>query len=438
MINQGLSVFKGKNVLLLQGPMGPFFRRLAHDLQWAGAQVCKVDFCGGDWLFSPAGSIPFRGRIEEWPEFLKQLLRVRKIDVVLLFGDCRPMHRIAHEIAHWNGLEIGVFEEGYVRPDYITLERYGVNGFSLMPRAPLYYLKTPPPPVPPARKVGRVFRHAAGWAMLYYLASALLYPWFRHYQHHRSLSLLEAVPWVRSLWRKMAYSLIERRALPRLTTEWSRKFYLVPLQVHDDAQVRVHSRFDSVEDFIRQVVESFARHAPESTRLVFKHHPMDRGYYDYAGLIEKYSASLGATGRVIYVHDQHLPTLLDHALGVVVANSTVGLSALDHGLPVKACKSAVYEMDGLTHQGELNDFWHAALTETPNQELLTRFRTYLIKHTQLNGNFYKRLDIPGSSAGLVWGVNLVSGAPVLDLKSKLALAPIKKIKTGSFTIARPD
>lgn len=423
MINEGLSIFKGKNILLLQGPMGPFFRRLARDLEWVGAQTCKVDFCGGDWLFSPASSIPFRGKIDEWPEFFRQLLRERKIDVVLLFGDCRPVHRLAHEIAHWSGLEIGVFEEGYVRPDYITLERFGVNGFSLLPRSSTYYLHTPYPMVPAARKAGGTFWNAAGWAVLYYLASAMLYPWFRHYRHHRSLSLLEALPWLRSGWRKLVYKVREHKVLPELTKDLSGKFYLVPLQVHNDAQVQIHSKFDSVEDFIRQVMKSFAQNAPEFTHLVIKHHPMDRGYYDYGRFVNRQARSLGLADRVKYIHDQHLPTLLDHALGVIVANSTVGLSAMDHGLLVKACKSALYDMEGLTYQGELETFWQAALIEQPDPELLTRFRGYLINHTQLNGNFYKRLDIPGSSAGLVWNDHVATGASVLDMIPKTSSSP---------------
>jgi capsular polysaccharide export protein len=406
MINEGLTLFKGKNILLLQGPMGPFFKRLARDLEWAGARVVKVDFCGGDWLFSPANSISFHGRIEVWPEFFSSLIRERKIDVVLLFGDCRPLHRIAHEIAHGKGLGIGVFEEGYVRPDYITLERYGVNGFSLLPRSPIFYLQTPETGIPAAQKVGHTFWYAAGWACLYYLASAILFPLFRHYRHHRSLSLLEAIPWIRSLWRKVFFSMKEQRAFTRLKTSLSREYYLVPLQVHNDAQVKVHSRFDSVEDFIKQVMESFASHAPQKTSLVFKHHPMDRGYYDYNRFIKRYSNLLGIKDRVIYLHDQHLPTLMNHALGVIVANSTVGLSALDHGLLVKACKSAVYDMEGLTFQGELDNYWQAALEKKPNSQLHSRFRNYLIRHTQLNGNFYKRLNIPGSNTGLDWGNRL--------------------------------
>ena len=42
------SPFCGKRVLLLQGPVGPFFSNLAHDLRHAGAEVLKVNFNAGD------------------------------------------------------------------------------------------------------------------------------------------------------------------------------------------------------------------------------------------------------------------------------------------------------------------------------------------------------------------------------------------------------
>jgi len=48
MIHGGLPASRGKRVLLLQGPQGPFFRRLAADLTEAGAVVHKVNFNGGD------------------------------------------------------------------------------------------------------------------------------------------------------------------------------------------------------------------------------------------------------------------------------------------------------------------------------------------------------------------------------------------------------
>jgi capsular polysaccharide export protein len=59
-------------------------------------------------------------------------------------------------------------------------------------------------------------------------------------------------------------------------------------------------------------------------------------------------------------------------------------------------------MPGLTFRGSLKDFWRGAAGFAMDRGLYQRFRAYLIQHTQLNGNFYKRLEIPGSSAGLVW------------------------------------
>jgi capsular polysaccharide export protein len=175
----------------------------------------------------------------------------------------------------------------------------------------------------------------------------------------------------------------------------------VPLQVHNDAQVHVHSRFHSVDAFISHVVFSFAAHAPADTTLVIKHHPMDRGYHDYTRLIKRLARSHGIEERILYIHDQHTPTLLDHARGVVVINSTVGLSALHHGRPVKVCGDAIYDMEGLTYQGELDHFWTQAGENPINRELFERFQSYLIEHTQLNGSFYKRLDVPWARAGVV-------------------------------------
>ena len=71
----------------------------------------------------------------------------------------------------------------------------------------------------------------------------------------------------------------------RLTNKFAGRYFLVPLQVHNDAQIEKHSDYVSVENFIEEVTASFARHAPRGRLLVFKHHPMDRGYCDYAELI---------------------------------------------------------------------------------------------------------------------------------------------------------
>jgi len=400
MISSGLAKFKGKKIVLLQGPVGPFFRRLAQDLTWAGAQVCKINFNGGDWLFYSQDCTQFRGNPQEWPAFFEAFLLEKNIDLVFLFGDCRPIHVAAHEIAVKRGLAIGVFEEGYIRPDYITLEGIGVNARSNLSKSPLDYLNGPATPCPEPLPVGRTFRFSALWAMAYYAASHALRPFFPHYQHHRPLNIWEGLFWLRGFWRRRAYKHKERHLLATLSGPLSGKYFLVPLQVPIDSQVLIHSNYPVMGNFISEVLCSFAAHADPQTSLVFKHHPLDRGYNDYSKLIADLARQLGLQKRVLYIHDQPLPQLLDHSLGVVVVNSTVGFSAVHHGKPVKTCGLAFYDMHGLTFQGPLAEFW--TNSQPPDPELYRRFRESVIARTQLNGNFYRRLEIPGMASGLAW------------------------------------
>lgn len=402
MIDAGLQAFAGKRVLLLQGPVGPFFSRFARDLRGAGAEVHKVNFNAADWFFFRDADMNYRGTLEEWPQWLEARLRSLRIDVVFLFGDCRPVHRAAHAVAVKRDLEIGVFEEGYVRPDYVTLERFGVNGYSRMPRTPEAYQEELPT-VAAQHAVGNAYWHMIWWGFLYFTIGALGTPFFPAYVHHRPLTIIEAGFWIRSAWRKHWYRWKERGAQDRLTGPWSKRFFLVPLQVFNDAQLRVHATLDGVDEFIQSTLDSFVAHAPADTLLVFKHHPMDRGYKDYGAMISRAAAAAGAGARVLYVHDQHLPSLLDHARGVVVVNSTVGLSALHHGAPTKVCGRALYDMQGLTYQGTLDTFWQNAPAHPPDPALYRRFRNHLISRTQVNGSFYKASPAVGNATGLAWG-----------------------------------
>ena len=83
--------------------------------------------------------------------------------------------------------------------------------------------------------------------------------------------------------------------------------------------------------------------------------------------------------------DQHLPTLLDHALGVVTINSTVGLQALH---PRHAGDGAG-RLDWHSGSWSMPDRW-AAFWQDPglvDQMLYRSFRRHLLEHTQLNASF---------------------------------------------------
>lgn len=413
MIFNGLDEFSGKRVLMLQGPVGPFFARLAADLTLVNAVVFKVNFNGGDWLFSKHASFfevyDFTANLAAWPEYFSNLLTNLSIDTVFLFGDCRPIHVAALKVIEQRGIHVGVFEEGYLRPDFITLERDGVNNNSSLPSDPSFYLAQPQAgSVTNAEPLGSTYGQATKWGFLYFAAASFAQFKFSNYQHHRRLGFSDGPFWLRSLLRKWFYRLSERHVLPKLMSEHSGNFFLVALQTRGDAQMLVHSKFESVDQFIEQVMASFSKHAAKDSLLIFKHHPLDRGYSDYSQLIKRLSRQYQLEDRCHYIHDQHLPTLLQHACGVVVVNSTAGLSAVGEGVPVKVCGESIFDIQGLTFQGSLDDFWKNAPWAIPCANLYQAFRAYLISHTQHQGSFYKRMPDTAYESGVIWADH---GAP---------------------------
>lgn len=378
-----------RHTLLLQGPMGWFFHDLARVLLAQGRQVTKVHFNGGDALFwRLPGAVPYTGRHEALRAWLAELIRSRRIDAVALFGQMRPIHVVAREVAREMGVNVFVFEEGYLRPNYVTVERRGVNALSRLPRTASFYAQDHPDPIQPPAPTGQTLWRTALVAAAYGSAAALMRPRYRHAVHHRDLHpVREPARWLRGLGRQMLYRWTERGEQARLCApDRSKRWFLVPLQVQGDSQVVHHSRFGGIEPFIVEVMESFARHAPDDHWLVIKHHPMDRPYTHHGRLIAAEAERLGLAGRVRYIHDQHLPTLLDHARGVVTINSTVGLQALHHRAPVITLGESVYGIPGLVHEGPLDDFWREP--GVVNHELYRRFRNHLVAHTQLNASFY--------------------------------------------------
>ncbi|KAB0644827.1 capsule biosynthesis protein [Burkholderia latens] len=389
MLPEGWLSFYDKNILLLQGPVGPFFAKLCRTLVRTGARsVHKINFNGGDWLFYPRDAVSYRGAAHDWPAFLDRILAERNIDTIMLFGDCRPLHMMARHLARKRGIDTWVFEEGYVRPDFVTMERGGTNGHSSLPKDAEFYRMLPEPTPREEFTVGNSFPSMVVWGGLYGAAAWIAQGWFPRYCHHRPLTPVDGAKWLRAAWRKIVYRLHERGTLDYLTGCKTRQYFLVSLQTAIDAQIRVHSRFASLEAFIDDVIRSFAARGVEAYDLVFKHHPLDRGHTDYRRAIQGAAERYGVASRVLYIHDQHLPTLLAHAAGLVVVNSTVGLSGIHHGLPVKALGKAIYDIPGLTFQGSLDRFWAESASFRPDMALYGRFRRYVIDHTQLTGSFY--------------------------------------------------
>lgn len=382
----------GKRLLFLQGPAGPFFRRVAERLRREGCVITKVNFnAGEDLYYRGPDVVRYTGTAEAWPDFFEALARERAIDAIVLFGDCRPLHVAAIQRASRAGIGVFVFEEGYLRPDFVTLERDGVNGHSRISRDPAVYRAVTPRPLPSPQPVRHAFAKSALHTIAYAVTAALFASRYPNYRHHRDIRPLHQCRlWVRGGVRRALHTLRDRDVDRRIGRGELSPFFFVPLQVHLDSQM-FHCRFTDIEEFIVEVVSSFARHAAADTRLVLKHHPMDRPYRDYSALVQSLRERFALGDRLLYVDIITLPTTLRAARGTVVINSTLGLSSVHHGTPVKCLGNAVYDMPGLTFQGSLDDFWRDP--GVVDRDLYQRFRFWLRTTNQLNGSVWSKLFV---------------------------------------------
>ncbi|EGD4302969.1 capsule biosynthesis protein, partial [Campylobacter coli] len=349
--------FSGKTVLLLQGPVGTFFHRLAIKMKKNKTKVFKLNFNGGDFLFYPSGK---RCKCDEkdLENFYESFFKEKKIDAIVMYNDCRLIHAKAIKVAKGLGIGIWIFEEGYLRPYCITFEKDGVNANSSLPRDKNFYLSCNILTKESIKEIPGGFKFMAFSAFLYWLFSFLLAPFFNNKLHHRTLYPFEFLFWFRSLYRKYLYKFTEKKLNQKIYS-LEKKYFLAILQVYSDTQIKYHYK-KSIEEFIEELILSFANHARAKSYLVFKHHPMDRGYRNYSKLINELSQKYHVEGRILYVHDTYLPTLLKKALGCITINSTVGLSAILEGCPTKVCGNAFYDFEGLAYPKKLQFFWREA------------------------------------------------------------------------------
>lgn len=376
--------------------MGYFFNRLDHLFMNNGAKTFRIGLNAGDQFFADANHFtPFKGRIEEWEGFIAGFFDKHDINMIFVFGDCRFYQSVAIKVAHQLGVEVFVFEEGYVRPDFITLEKNGVNDNTSLPRERFFYdaftySDDTECDAKRIKHIGSTYGSMALQAIIYYIIADIMRFSYPHYQHHRPLSfLLEGFYGIRNFLRKNYYQFLERNALEEYKSSLDKNFYFVALQTFEDFQITHHSDYESVETFIDEVLLSFCQNAPKDKFLVIKHHPMDRGKKNYKPMIEARAKELGCIERVRIVYDLHLPTLLKHAIGTITINSTVGISSLLHHTPTICLGRSFYDIEGLTCKGmSLEDFW-TKHTEV-DKDLFEKFRCYLIQTTQVNGTFYKK------------------------------------------------
>jgi capsular polysaccharide export protein len=376
---------------MLQGPHGPYFARLAGMLRAAGAEVWRVGFNGGDSLFwrDRARYLPFRGDVADWPAWLEACIMRHGITDLVLYGEPRPIHAEALTLARRLGLRTHLFEEGYLRPYWITYERTGTNGNSPLMTLDVDEMETAHGGAADLRETpahwGKMREHVV-YGALYHaavIAGARRYP---RYRCHRDITVgREFRLYLRRLLLMPVHH--TQRALSSLRLRRGGfPYHLVLLQLEHDASFRAFSPFSSMTEFLDLVLEGFADGAPGHHHLVFKAHPLEDGRAALSAAITRRAAALGLSDRVHFLIGGKLAPLLDAASSVVTVNSTAAQQALWRGLPVRAFGQAVYGKPGFVSDQPLGAFF-AAPTH-PDLAAYRRYRQFLLRTSQVRGGFY--------------------------------------------------
>jgi capsular polysaccharide export protein len=403
-----------RRFLLVTLPSGPFGRRLARQLRQGGADVLRVILNGGD-LVSWGLTDTLWPRVPRplWRSWLDWQLFEQSITDLVVFGDTMAFSAEALVCARENGVRTWVLENGYNRPDWITLEPTGVNAHSCMPREPRAYRDVDiAEPSEESPHVGLITPYHTMNISSYFTGVVLGTPLFPTYRYPYAVPLW---PQIFGHIRRYCVWLLRQQRWDRealSVTADSRPFFLACLQREGDSQLIEHSDLKTNAAFMTQVIANFAKSAPRDHRLVFKNHPLDPGVENLAARCHAIAHKAKIADRVVFLEGGAFAPLARASKGVVAVNSTAAYAALGFGVPVKLLGRAVFDIDGLTDSRPLESFWKGPTA--PDVDLFARFRRRLSLRTQIYGSFHNPRNLSGTAKRVVERLIELDQSRVLD------------------------
>ena len=392
--NHKIPIFRQKvliegNCLLLMGPIGTFFARLSNFLEKNNVKTFKISFPLHEYGFPKSRVINYSQDIEFFKDFLKKIIIQKNIKHIFMYGNVLIPHKNALELVDELkkediNIRTHIFELGYLRPNFVTLEKKGINFDSGFIKGRNFYLKQDSYEIFPVPKKHARFRIRKIWKTLSFINHC-----FKNYKIVQYEHKLQPVPiyiWyqIKGFFLKYYFRLSEYKLKKKCF--FKKNFFIVILQVSTDSQLKQGSDIKDNYKFIYNVIKNFAE-ANVDSHLVFKHHPRDRGYINYLNQIEKISKEFCVYKKVFYIHDYFLSRVFNNSncKGTVLINSTVGYQSLYHSVPVKSLGISPYNIEGLSDQRNLFLFFKNPL---PVDKLLfNKFYKYILENSQINGNF---------------------------------------------------
>ena len=382
-------------VLLLQGPVGPFFSILQRKLMSNGYPVTRISFNAADRLFISKDlcKIDFSGNLKDWEIQFQKFLDTKKIKCVILFGADRPIHQIARNICLKNDIKVFCLEEGYFRPGFITFELGGNNASSplankLPPNDFIY--ENEKSEFKEAKKFSNsIFKNKSFYGFIYYFFRECFTIRAQRQLYHKQINLLtQAFFWIKNYLIWLKNSKADKRLLEKLS---KKQFFMVALQLDSDMQTRFHSNGWKKNDIIKEVVESFANSSNKSSYLVFKVHPLERGHMAHDKLITDISKNFDISHRIFVLQTGSIGHWLKYASGVIAVNSSSCFSAIYHGCKILLLGNAIFDHECIVtkyeKKSDLDSFWSKEYSY--NKSFSHNYLGWVKQNACLKGDFYE-------------------------------------------------
>ncbi len=173
-----------RTILFLQGPPSVFWPELASAFEAEGHRTYRINVSPADRLFwRKPGAVNYRGKFSGWGEHLAGFIARNGVTDIVYYADQQAYHRVAAEVARRVGINAIAIEFGYLRPDWLTVERNGMGVYSHFPNDPELIRKAARDAPDPDLRVSFPYSFAAEAVaeVTYNLSNVFLRPLYPHY-----------------------------------------------------------------------------------------------------------------------------------------------------------------------------------------------------------------------------------------------------------------
>ena len=171
----------------------------------------------------------------------------------------------------------------------------------------------------------------SGKGLRYYAYNFFFFFLYPFYRGHRAQGLIEEAWYWTFRWPALPRLKRRARARAKALLAAGQPFHLVLLQLNGDFQLRAHSPFNSVTEFIELCIKAYANAGIRDEPLVFKNHPLDIGHLNLDRFIRETARTHGVESQCVFIDGGTLAKLLKLTKSVIAVNTTSASKRSDAG-----------------------------------------------------------------------------------------------------------